>query len=58
MKGNWMHTGRNVLMAEARAIAGASRCLDQNLARAVQLILDHPGKVVVSGIGKSDGAII
>jgi arabinose-5-phosphate isomerase len=52
-KGEWITVARTVLEAEAQAINRAAERLDQSLARAVQLILDHPGKVVVSGIGKS-----
>jgi arabinose-5-phosphate isomerase len=38
---------------EAEAIRTAGRRLDDNLARAVGVILAHPGKVVVTGLGKS-----
>jgi len=38
---------------EARAVAEAARRLDGNLSRAVELILAHPGKLVVTGLGKS-----
>jgi len=37
----------------SEAIASAARRLDGSLTRAVELILAHPGKVVVTGIGKS-----
>jgi arabinose-5-phosphate isomerase len=49
----WLSVARSVLEAEARAVAAAAARLNHSLARAVQLILDHPGKVVVSGVGKS-----
>jgi len=49
----WLSVARSVLQAESRAIAAAAARLDQCLARAVQLLLDHQGKVVVSGVGKS-----
>jgi len=49
----WLSVARSVLQAESRAIAAAAARLDQCLPRAVQLILDHQGKVVVSGVGKS-----
>jgi len=49
----WLSVARSVLQAESRAIAAAAARLDQCLARAVRLILDHQGKVVVSGVGKS-----
>ena len=38
---------------EAAAIAQAAKRLDGNLSRAVDLILAHPGKLVVTGLGKS-----
>jgi arabinose-5-phosphate isomerase len=38
---------------EARSLAEAACRLDGELIRAVELILAHPGKVVVTGIGKS-----
>jgi arabinose-5-phosphate isomerase len=38
---------------EAQAILAASRKLEENLVRAAGLILAHPGKVIVSGLGKS-----
>ncbi len=39
--------------AEADAIATAARRLDARFSRAVELIFQHPGKIVVTGIGKS-----
>jgi arabinose-5-phosphate isomerase len=44
---------RAALKAEAGAILQAADRLDGNLTHAVKLILNHPGKVVVSGLGKS-----
>ena len=38
---------------EARAILAASERLDKVLLEAVDLILGHPGKVIVTGLGKS-----
>ncbi|HEX5432050.1 MAG TPA: KpsF/GutQ family sugar-phosphate isomerase [Bryobacteraceae bacterium] len=38
---------------EARAILAASARLETGLLEAVDLILSHPGKLIVSGIGKS-----
>ena len=38
---------------EAEAVRAASVRLDQNLIRAVELILGHSGKLVVTGLGKS-----
>jgi len=45
--------GRAAMEAEAEAIAIAARRLDAQFSRAVELILRHGGKVVVTGIGKS-----
>jgi arabinose-5-phosphate isomerase len=45
--------GRAAMEAEADAIATAARRLDARFSRAVELILQHPGKIVVTGIGKS-----
>src|SRR5271169_2645001 len=49
----WLETARQAMEIEAEAIRSAGRRLDENLARAVDLILAHPGKVVVTGVGKS-----
>ncbi len=49
----WLAVAQKALEIEAQAIAGAARRLDGELVRAVDLILTHPGKVVVTGIGKS-----
>ncbi len=49
----WLQIARTTLEAEAEAITNAAGRLDGNLTRAVNLLLSHPGKVVVSGIGKS-----
>ncbi len=49
----WLAAARMAMNIEARAIAEAAVQLDGNLCEAVRLILDHPGKVIVSGIGKS-----
>jgi arabinose-5-phosphate isomerase len=38
---------------EAEAIACAARRIDAQFASAVRLIADHPGKIIVTGLGKS-----
>lgn len=48
-----LDTARQAMEIEADAVLRASRRLDANLVSAVDLILDHPGKVVVTGLGKS-----
>lgn len=49
----WLQTARSAMRIEAEAIAQAAERLDGRLIRAVELILAHPGKVVVTGMGKS-----
>lgn len=53
MANEWLAIARTVLKSEAEAVARAADKLDGNLTCAVELILSHPGKVVVSGVGKS-----
>ena len=43
----------NVIEIEARAIAALRSRIDDNFLRACQLMFDCPGRVVVSGMGKS-----
>ncbi len=50
---DWLAAARDAMMIEAQAIARAATRLDGELIRAVELLLAHPGKVVVTGIGKS-----
>jgi len=50
---DWLAAAREAMEIEAQAIATAAQRLDGNLSRAVDLILAHPGKVVVTGLGKS-----
>ena len=52
-KAAWLDAARDAMRIEAAAIARAAGRLDDALIRAVELILAHPGKVVVTGIGKS-----
>ena len=49
----WLASARAAMEIEADAIRGAAARLDGELIRAVELILAHPGKVIVTGIGKS-----
>ncbi|HUF82657.1 MAG TPA: KpsF/GutQ family sugar-phosphate isomerase [Burkholderiales bacterium] len=44
---------REVLEIEAKAVSDLIKTLDHDCSRAVDLILQSPGRVVVSGIGKS-----
>jgi arabinose-5-phosphate isomerase len=52
-KSAWLDAARDAMRIESAAIALAAERLDDSLIRAVELILAHPGKVVVTGIGKS-----
>lgn len=45
--------GQSVLEAEAKALLGVSKQLGSSLKAAVDILLNHKGKIVVSGIGKS-----
>ncbi len=49
----YLEAARRAMQIEADALRAASERLDANLERAVDLILAHPGKVVVTGLGKS-----
>ena len=50
---DWLLTGRGAMEAEAEAISIAARRLDSQFTRAVEVIVGHSGKIVVTGIGKS-----
>jgi arabinose-5-phosphate isomerase len=52
-RAEWLAAARKVMETEAQAILSAAARLDANLADAVELILSHPGKLVVTGLGKS-----
>ncbi len=45
--------GRRVVELEAEAVRAAGSRLDERFARAVRLVADAPGRVIVSGVGKS-----
>src|SRR4051812_33047261 len=49
----WLAAARAAIEIEAACLERAASRLDGELIRAVQLILPHPGKVVLTGIGKS-----
>jgi arabinose-5-phosphate isomerase len=52
-KAAWLRAAREAMCVESEAIARAGERLDTAFIEAVDLILAHPGKVVVTGIGKS-----
>lgn len=48
-----VEAGRRVLRLEAAQVAAAAERLDERFARAVRLLADAKGRVIVSGVGKS-----
>ncbi len=52
-RAEWLAAARKVMETEAQAILAASLRLDQTLIAAVELILGHSGKLIVTGLGKS-----
>jgi arabinose-5-phosphate isomerase len=52
-KQEWLAAARAAMEIESTSLAQAACRLDGELIRAVDLILAHPGKVVITGIGKS-----
>jgi arabinose-5-phosphate isomerase len=52
-KQEWLALARAAIEIEAESLARAAARLDSTLIRAVEIILAHPGKVVVTGMGKS-----
>ncbi len=52
-KSDWLAAARAAISIEAAALARTAERLDGELIRAVDLIVAHPGKVIVTGIGKS-----
>ncbi len=52
-KAHWLDAARSAMQTEAEAVLAASARLGDSLLNAVELILGHAGKVVVTGMGKS-----
>jgi arabinose-5-phosphate isomerase len=50
---DFLQTARRVIAREADALIALGAALDENFARAVDLILGTQGRVIVSGMGKS-----
>src|SRR5208282_5541961 len=49
----WLEAAQKAMRIEADAVARASGRLDGNLSCAIEMILAAPGKLVVTGLGKS-----
>jgi len=52
-KQQWLEAARAAVRIEAESLTAAADRLDHALIRAVDFIVMHPGKIVVTGIGKS-----
>ena len=52
-KAHWLAAARSAMQTEAEAVLAASARLGDSLLNAVEVILGHAGKVVVTGMGKS-----
>jgi arabinose-5-phosphate isomerase len=50
---NFLDAARRVIRLEAAAVAGLEARIDLRFAHAVEVILRAPGRVIVSGVGKS-----
>lgn len=48
-----IEAARNFLCAEAKALKAQAETIDENFAKAVRLIVDCKGRVIVTGMGKS-----
>jgi arabinose-5-phosphate isomerase len=53
VKQEWLAAARAAIEIEVASLTRAAARLDGELIRAVDVILAHPGKIVVTGIGKS-----
>ncbi len=52
-KSEWLDAARTAIETESTALLSASKRLDGSLLQAVEMMLTEPGKVVVTGVGKS-----
>ncbi|MSV34709.1 MAG: KpsF/GutQ family sugar-phosphate isomerase [Bryobacterales bacterium] len=52
-RADWLAAARRAMQTEAESVLAAAERIGDNLLRAVDLIREHPGKVVVTGLGKS-----
>ncbi len=50
---DFLRNGREVIATEAKALQRLADSLDHNFATAVSIILSAPGRIIVSGMGKS-----
>jgi len=52
-RNEFLETAKTALLAESDSLRLAAERLGEPLVRAVEMIYSHPGKVIVSGVGKS-----
>tara|TARA_Y200000002_G_scaffold362852_1_gene350317 strand:+ start:364 stop:1311 length:948 start_codon:yes stop_codon:yes gene_type:complete len=52
-KSNIIEKGKEVLNIEAKALTKLSNSLNDSFKKAVNLIINHEGKLIISGVGKS-----
>ena len=52
-KDAWLNAARDSLQKELDALSLVNQRLGEDFCRAVELIHQHPGKIVISGVGKS-----
>lgn len=52
-KAHWLASARSAMQTEGEAVLAASARLGDSLLDAVELVLSHAGKVLVTGMGKS-----
>ena len=52
-KQEWLAVARAAIEIEAASLSRAAARIDGELIRAVEIVLAHPGKIVLTGIGKS-----
>ena len=52
-KSQWLNAAREAMHMEADAVRAAADRLDDRLTAAVDMIVGHSGKVIVTGMGKS-----
>lgn len=52
-KAHWLAAARSAMQTEGEAVLAASARLGDSLLKAVEVILDSPGKAVITGMGKS-----
>ena len=49
----YLQIAKTAMKIESEAIYAASKRMNGDITKAVEIILNHPGKVIISGIGKS-----